>query len=160
MCMHFACCILESMLAKDIGSRLENGVLTCVTSHGPVFIFDPVIMLRYGTYFYSVFNSILVVGLQFIYQRLFWISMMYFTLLINFGIGHSVRTSILCDGTADIREPIFASAYTYRCQTAGPNMRKQRWPYVRVFCFRRRKCQCWSVTCIWKYFENEILQKM
>ena len=37
---------------------------------------------------------------------------MYFTLLINFGIGHSVRTSILCDGTADIREPIFASAYT------------------------------------------------
>ena len=25
-----------------------------------------------------------------------------------------------CDGTADIRETIFASAYTYRCQTAGP----------------------------------------
>ena len=54
MCMHFACCILESMLAKDIGSRLENGVLTCVTSHGPVFIFDPVIMLRYCTYTFTV----------------------------------------------------------------------------------------------------------
>ena len=35
---------ISMLLAKDIGSRLEkNGVLTRVTSHGPVFIFDPVI---------------------------------------------------------------------------------------------------------------------
>ena len=52
MCMHFACCIaytieegIYALLAKRyrVTTWEENGVLTRVTSHGPVFIFDPVI---------------------------------------------------------------------------------------------------------------------
>ena len=150
------------MLAKDIGSRLENGVLTCVTSHGPVFIFDPVIMQRYGTYCYNVFNFIFLIGPKFSISYFECPRLNYKDLIKTFYLFWNwtlCKFFHFCDVTADIREPIFASAYTYRCQTAGPNMRKQRWPYVRVFCFRRRKCQCLGVTCIWKYFENDIVVK-